>query len=91
MVAQCKLNTVQIRGFVITKDRFIIFVIGLDLLTILLLIMFINRLDLQQMKFTKKFNEQNIEPMDFTIMLTSMPKDEYFEGNEDVLRVRLWN
>lgn len=37
------------------------------------------------------FETETIEMSDFTVMLKNLPTDSFFGGDENILRVRLWD
>lgn len=65
-------------------------VVVIDILVILLLFAFYDRLEEQQKQFFDKYDAETIQMIDFTMMLGNLPDDEYFYGDEDILRIRLW-
>ena len=41
--------------------------------------------------YTDKFKDETIEMDDFTVMIKNLPKDSYFNHDENILKVRLWD
>jgi hypothetical protein len=42
-------------------------------------------------QFVTKFEGDTIQMSDFTIMLENLPNDKFFNGDEDAMRMFLWN
>ena len=54
------------------------------------LIIFIEMLYRQQKKYAAMFELQTIEMNDFCIRLENLPDFDYYGGNENVLKMKLW-
>lgn len=97
-VAMCEMEEVDVAvGYgdqnferTVTTDQFTILVVIIDIIVILLLFAFYDRVEEQQKQFFEKYDAETIQMIDFSMMLANLPDDEYFYGDEDILRIRLW-
>ena len=62
-----------------------------DIAVVIGFIIFINRLETMQEEYAEKFNDETIEMTDFCFQFENLPPNEYFEGNEAIMRYKLWN
>lgn len=99
LVAECRTNEVDVSVSyddqynyqrTVTKDEFTVLVVAIDVLVVILYIIFYNRLEEQQIQFVEKFEGDTIQMTDFTVMLENLPPDKFFNGDEDVMRMYLW-
>lgn len=74
-----------------TKDKFTVYVTLMDVVCLIILIWFSNKLSKQKLEFAESFDEQTIQMNHFTVMLKNMPTDDYFGSDENILRARLWD
>lgn len=51
---------------------------------------FIYYLDTRQREYAQIFQDQTIEMNDFCLKFVNMPRDAYFEANQQVLKAKLW-
>ena len=94
---KCSVGTINLGGDKdgpfgnVSKDLLSFIVIGTDIAIVIMLIIFTDTLNRLQNAFVLQYRDETIEPIDFTVTLTNLPYDDFFNGNDDLLRVRLWN
>lgn len=84
-------NGVTIGDSSISKDGFMWILMLLDIICVLLLIGFYQNLEIQQSEYAKKYDIETLTVNKFTIMLSNLPSDDFFNYDYDILRMRLWN
>jgi len=72
------------------RDNMVFLIIATDIIVVISFMIFIEFLDFQQNHFSKEFADQTIEMNDFTIRIENMPGFEYHQGDEIVLKMKLW-
>ena len=55
-----------------------------------LMILFVKLLAKKQREYADDFDKETIEMSDFTVRLSQMPTNKYFDGDENVLKTLLW-
>ena len=75
----------------IPKDVFGICLVLVDFLVVVLIICFINVLDLRQKQFIEQYKNQTMEMSDYTIRVKNLPNDIEYDGREEILQAHLWS
>jgi hypothetical protein len=96
-MSQCRQPTVTIdvkqlnKSVEVQKKDFGIIVVFIDFLCVFIFIFFTFFLESRQREYAENFEQQTITMNDFTLELTNLPRDGFFNGKEQVLRTVLWD
>jgi len=96
-MSQCKQETVTLdikqlnRSVEVEKADFGIVVVFIDFICVFIFIFFTFFLEKRQREYADNFEAQTITMSDFTLELTNLPRDGFFNGKEQVLRTILWD
>lgn len=74
----------------IGKEEFMWNLMFTDIICVLVLIAFYHNLEKQQQDYAQKYDIETISVNKFTVMLSNLPVDEFFNYDYDILRLRLW-
>ena len=72
------------------RDNLVFIIIATDIAVIISYIIFIEFLNYQQDHFYEEFAQQTIEMNDFSVRIENLPGFQYHEGDENVLKMKLW-
>ena len=93
MVAECVITDFinPITGDVMTKEDLGFMVVTIDLLVVVCVVLFVMALDMSQREYVDMFKDQTILMSDFTLQVKDLPLDDYYGGNEEILRSYLYH
>ena len=57
---------------------------------VIIFAIFINRLDERQIEYAEQFQDNTIEMNDFCLKFSDLPRNEFFDRNEHILRAQFW-
>ena len=96
-MSQCQQEMVTLdvkqlnRSVEVQKKDFGIVVVFIDFICVFIFIFFTFFLESRQREYAENFEQQTITMSDFTLELSNLPRDGFFNGKEQVLRTMLWD
>ena len=74
----------------ISSSNLGIVLVYFDIASIFAFYLFTIFLKMRQEEYIDEFKKRSIEMSDFTICVSNLPPDIDFDGDEDILKARLW-
>ena len=72
------------------KSGFITIIVMIDVICTCILMAFYRGLVQQQENYFKRYDTETLTITKFSYMLSNLPADEFFNNDDNILRMRLW-